>query len=191
MALKKKVKTTAAKSAKKTTASKSAAKKTTAVKKPVKKKVLAQPKGYNTVTPCLVVDNAKKAIEFYKKVFGAKEIMCMEMPNGKVAYAELKIGDSKIMLSSECPEQGTKSPKTLGGSAMSIYLYVKNVDATMKTAVTLGAKIIREAEDMFYGDRSGGIQDPSGHHWYVSTHIEDITPAELKKRAAEMFGGKK
>ncbi|EKD73474.1 MAG: PhnB [uncultured bacterium] len=163
------------------------------VKKLVKKskKILAQPKGYASVTPYLIVDNGKKAIEFYKKAFGAKEIFRMDAPDGKIGHAELKIGDSKIMLGDECSEKGSKSPKTIGGSPMSIYLYVKNVDATMKSAVAAGATVIREAQDMFYGDRSGGLQDPSGHLWYVATHIEDVTPAQCKKRMAELFSDKK
>ena len=196
MARQKKAKTKSVKTLKKV-ASKSAIKKT---KKPVKtakksakksKKVLSQPKGYASVTPYLVVDNAKAAIAFYKKAFNAKEVMCMNTPDGKVSHAELKLGDSKIMLGDECPQKGSKSPKTVGGSPMSIYLYVKNVDATMKAAVTAGATILREAQDMFYGDRSGGLQDPSGHQWYVATHIEDVTPAKMKKRSAELFGIKK
>lgn len=192
MALSKKAKSTAGKSVKKTMTSTLSARKTTTIKKPVKKtkKVLFQPKGYYAITPYLIVDNARKAIEFYKKAFGAKSVMCMDMPNGKIAHAELKIGDSKIMLGDECHEKGAKSPKTVGGSAMSIHLYVKNVDATVKAAVSAGATLIREVQDMFYGDRSGGLQDPSGHQWYVATHIEDVTPSQLKKRSAELFGGK-
>jgi PhnB protein len=187
MASSKKQSSKAKKYAKRSPSSKTVTKKTKAIKKPTKK-VLFQPKGYNTITPYLIVDNAKKALEFYKKAFGAKEVMKMDMPNGKIAHAELKIGDSKIMLADECHEMGAKSPKTVGGSPMSIHLYVKNVDATLKAAVSAGATILREVQDMFYGDRSGGLQDPSGHQWYVATHIEDVTPSQMKKRSAELFG---
>ncbi len=187
-------KASTSKTKKKMIASRSAAKKIKKVVKKAKKatkKVLAQPKGYYAVTPYLVVENASKAINFYKAGFGAKEVMCMNTPDGKVAHAELKIGDSKIMLGEECPQKGTKSPTSLGGTPMSIYLYVKNVDAVMQSAVAAGATVIREAQDMFYGDRSGGLQDPSGHQWYVATHIEDVSPANMKKRASELYGSGK
>lgn len=153
-----------------------------------KKKVTAIPKGYNSITPYLILNQAAKAIEFYKKVFGAKERMRMEH-NGKVGHAELKIGDSLIMLADECPEKGAVSPK--GGAGVGIHLYVKDVDAVFKKAVASGAKVLREVDNMFYGDRSGGIEDPFGHHWYIATHVENVTPAKLRKRAQELFGHSK
>lgn len=166
------------------------------VKKAVKiakksKKASPIPKGYHNATPYLIVDNAKAAIEFYKKAFGAKEIMRLDSHSGKVMHAQIKIGDSQIMLGDACPEKNAKSPTEFGGSPVSIYLYMKNVDAVMKSAVSAGAKVIREAEDMFYGDRSGGLRDPFGHQWYVATHIEDVTTAQIKKRAAALFAPKK
>ncbi|HSW93226.1 MAG TPA: VOC family protein [Gammaproteobacteria bacterium] len=160
-----------------------------AVRKPVakKKKVLAIPKGYHSITPYLIVDQAADAITFYKKAFGAKELLRMDHPNGKVGHAELKIGDSKMMLADECPEMNAHAPKTQGGSAVSMHLYVKNVDVIVKAAVKAGAKLTRPVTDMFYGDRSGMLEDPFGHVWCVSTHIEDVTPAKVRKRAAEFY----
>ncbi len=152
-----------------------------------KKKVSAIPKGYNSITPYLTISNANSAIDFYKRVFDAKEMMRMERQGGKIGHAELKIGDSKIMLSDECPEMNTSGPQTYGGSAVTIHLYVKNVDAVVERAVAAGAKLMRPVEDMFYGDRGGMFIDPYGHQWYVATHIEDVTPAKMKKRAAEAF----
>ena len=161
-----------------------AAKKT--VSKPKKKKVTAIPKGYNSVTPYLILNDATKAIEFYKKVFDAKVRMCMDH-SGKVGHAELKMGDSLIMLADECPEKGAISPNG-GGVGISILLYVKDVDSVFKKATSSGAKVIREIENMFYGDRICSVQDPFGHQWSIATHIEDVTPAKLKKRAQELFG---
>lgn len=155
-----------------------------------KKKVLAIPKGYHSITPYLIVNNAAMAIEFYKKVFGAKEVLRMDQPGGRVGHAELKIGDAKIMLADECPEMNAHSPQTGDSSPVSIHLYTKNVDATVDLAMTAGAKIIKPVQDMFYGDRSGTLEDPFGHKWHVSTHIEDVSIAKMKKRAAELFGSK-
>lgn len=157
------------------------------VKAAKKKKVLAIPKGYHSVIPYMVVDHAANAITFYKKAFGAKEQGRMDHPNGKVAHAELKIGDSRIMLADECHEMNVHSPKTHGGCAVSIHLYVKNVDAVVKAAVKAGAKLTSPVMDMFYGDRCGMLEDPFGHVWCVSTHIEDVTPAKVRKRAAEFY----
>ena len=169
---------------------KKGAKKT--VKKAIvkRKKVLAIPKGYNSITAYLTVDHAAKAIDFYKKAFGAKEVMRMEHSDGKIGHAELKIGDTKIMLSDECPEMDARSPKAYGGSPISIYLYVKNVDDTVDKAVSAGAKLKKPVENMFYGDRSGMVEDPYGHHWHVATHIEDVSKAKQKKRATELFSKK-
>jgi PhnB protein len=153
------------------------------------KKVAPIPKGYHTVTPYLIVNGGVRAVEFYKKAFGAKAVVCMEQ-GGKLGHAELTIGDSKIMLSDGCPEMKTPSPKELGGSPVSIYLYVKDVDAIVKRAIAAGAKVVRPVEDQFYGDRSGGVEDPFGHQWYVATRIENLTTTQIKKRAAELFGKK-
>lgn len=154
---------------------------------PKKRKVSPVPKGYHTVTPYLIVKGGMKAIAFYKKAFNAKAVVCMEH-DGKLGHAELTIGDSKIMLSDGCPEMKMSNPKALGGTPVCIHLYVKNVDAVVKRAVSAGAKLIQPVENQFYGDRSGGIEDPFGHQWYVATHIEDLTSAQIKKRAPQKFG---
>lgn len=163
---------------------------TKSIAKPKKKKVLAIPKGYHSITPILVVNGGSRAIEFYKKAFGAKIVMRMERPDGKIAHAELKINDAKIMLADESPEMGANSPVNYGGSPVGIHLYIKDVDAVVKRAVGSGARIIRPVENMFYGDRAGEVQDPFGHKWYISTHVEDVSPATMRKRAAELFGKK-
>lgn len=163
-------------------------------RKPIKKaatsqkkpKVLAIPKGYHSVTPYLIVDGAAKAIKFYQQVFGAKVGLKMEGPDGKIGHAELKIGDSKIMLADECPELNARSPKVYGGAPVSMHLYVKNADKVVERAVAAGAKLIKPVENMFYGDRCGCIEDEYGHRWNVSTHVEDVSTRELKKRVAQM-----
>lgn len=146
----------------------------------------AIPDGYHSVTPYLIVDNAAKAIEFYKKVFDAKEQMRMPKPDGKVGHAELEIGTSKIMLADEFPEMNARSPQVYGGTPVSIHLYVENVDEVAKLATQNGATIVRPLENMFYGDRSGTIKDPFGHVWYISTHVEDVSHEELKTRSEAM-----
>ena len=152
-------------------------KKKTAAKKTIKsrKKVSAIPKGYNSITPYLIVNNAAKAIDFYKKAFAAKVVLCLQRPDGQVSHAELKMGDSKIMLADEHPEMGARGPQAFGGSPVSIHLYVKKVDAMVEKAHSAGAKIVRPITDMFYGDRSATLADPFGHQWTVSTHIENVT----------------
>lgn len=170
-------------------AKKTVAKKAKTVKKasPKKeKKVTAVPKGYNTVTPYLIVNQALNAIAFYTKAFDAKEVMCMKDVDGSVKHAELQLGDTRIMLADECPEMNARSPQTLGGSPISIHLYVPHVDAVIKRAISAGAILVRPVADMYYGDRTGGIMDPFGHIWFVSTHIEDVTPAEIKKRSEQL-----
>ncbi|MBA2654807.1 MAG: VOC family protein [Gammaproteobacteria bacterium] len=147
-------------------------------------KVKAIPEGYHSVTPYLIVNNASKAIEFYTKVFGAKEFMRMER-EGKIAHAELELGTSKIMLADECEESHAKSPHTHGGSSVGLLLYVEDVDNVFAKALACGAKEIRPLTNMFYGDRSGTIEDISGHQWTISTHIEDVTPEEMEVRMAE------
>ena len=142
------------------------------------------PEGYHTATPYLIVRDAARAIEFYKKAFGAKELMRMADPSGKIGHAEIKIGDSPIMLADEAPGMGHRSPESLGGSPVSILLYVEDVDAVFNQAVAAGAKVQRPVADQFYGDRTGGVTDPFGHVWYVATHMEDVSPEEMRKRAA-------
>jgi len=143
------------------------------------------PEGYRTVTPYLVIRDAAKAIEFYKKAFGAKEAMSMPMPDGKIAHAEIQIGDSMVMISDEIPEFGTKSPETLNGTPVGIFLYVPDVDATFKQAIASGATEVMPVADQFWGDRYGKVRDPFGHQWNIATHTEDLTPAEIGERAAK------
>ena len=143
------------------------------------------PAGFHTATPCLTINGAARAIEFYKKAFGASEVMRFAHGD-RIGHAEIQIGDSKIMLSDEFPEMGVRSPQTIGGSPTAIYLYVDNVDAVADRAVTQGAKMVRPVEDKFYGDRSGMLQDPFGHVWHIATHKEDVPEDELRKRA-EVF----
>ncbi|MDX1836077.1 VOC family protein [Legionella taurinensis] len=150
--------------------------------------VSAAPEGYSTITPYLIVDDASQAIDFYKQVLGAVEVMRLDNPDGKVGHAELKIGDSKIMLADECPEMEIHAPDNYGGSPVGIHVYVHNVDATLGEAIKAGATLCREAADQFYGDRSGAFKDPFGHTWYVATHVEDLSEDEVRRRAAELFG---
>ena len=149
-------------------------------------KVRAIPEGYHAITPYLVVKGAAKAIDFYKKVFGAREKFRMDGPGGTVAHAEIEIGDSVVMLADENPQHGALSPATVGGTPVSIMLYVEDVDRTAETLTKAGAKTLRPVQDMFYGDRSGGFEDPFGHHWHVSTHIEDVSPEEIERRMRTM-----
>jgi PhnB protein len=149
-------------------------------------KVRAIPEGYHAITPYLVVKGAAKAIDFYKKVFGAREKFRMDGPGGTVAHAEIEIGDSVVMLADENPQHGALSPATVGGTPVSIMLYVEDVDRTAETLTKAGAKTLRPVQDMFYGDRSGGFEDPFGHRWHVSTHIEDVSPEEIERRMRTM-----
>lgn len=150
------------------------------------KKVHFIPKGYNVVTPYLAINGAANAIAFYKKVFGAKEIMRMPGPGGTIGHAEVAIEGNRIMLADEFHEMNFKSPRAFGGTPVGINLYVKNVDAVAKKAVAAGAKLLRPVTDQFYGDRSASIEDPFGHVWHVSTHVRDVSVKEMKKKAAEM-----
>ena len=142
------------------------------------------PDGYHTATPYLIVNDAAQAIEFYKKAFGATELLRMAKPDGKIGHAEIRIGDSTIMLADEFPEMGARSPQSFGGSPVSIFLYVENVDAVFAQTVAAGAVVQRPVADQFYGDRMGGVKDPFGHAWYIATHVEDVSPEEMRKRAA-------
>ena len=148
-------------------------------------KVSYIPKDYNSVTPYLVVKDAAKAIDYYKKVFGATETVRMNGPDGKVGHAELKIGNSHIMLADENPSmgQGHSSAASIGASPVSLYLYIPDVDRVVERAVSAGAKILKPVQDQFYGDRSGFIEDPFGHLWGIATHVEDVAPQELEERA--------
>jgi PhnB protein len=144
------------------------------------------PEGYHSVTPYLVVNSAARAIDFYKMAFGATEIMRMPGPNGRVMHAELRIGDSVIMLADE-PESGEhKSAQALGGSPVSLMVYIPDVDKVFQRALSAGAKQTRAVQDQFYGDRSGNLIDPFGHSWTVSTHVEDVSPEEMQRRMAEL-----
>jgi PhnB protein len=140
------------------------------------------PEGYKTVSPYLAVDDAEKAIEYYKKAFGAEETVRMNGPDGRIGHAELKIGDSHLMLSDPFPQSSTKPPTELGGTSVSIFMYVEDVDAVVQKAVDQGATVTMEVEDQFWGDRFGSITDPFGHNWSIATHIEDLTPEEIEER---------
>jgi PhnB protein len=152
--------------------------------------VKAQPDGYHTVTPYLIVKDAAGAIDFYRKVFGAQELFRLCGPEGKVGHAELKIGDSVVMLADEHPGMGFLSPTTLGGTPVSTLMYVEKVDEVVSRALAAGAKLVRPVADQFYGDRAGGIEDPYGHYWHVATHIEDVSPEEMKRRSEALFSKK-
>lgn len=143
------------------------------------------PEGYRSITPYLVIKGATAAIDYYKKVFGATERMRMDAPGGTIGHAELEIGNSVVMLADEFPQMGHRSPKTLGGTPVSILLYTENVDAVFKRALDAGAKQVRPVENQFYGDRMGTLEDPFGHLWSVATHVEDVAPDEMQRRAAE------
>ena len=144
-----------------------------------------QPDGYHAITPYLIVKGGAKAIDFYKHAFGAQEIMRMA-DGDRIGHAELKIGDSMFMLADEHVEMGHKSPQTLGGSPITLLLYVPDVDKAFNQAVSAGAKSIRPVADQFYGDRTGGVEDPFGHQWYIATHKEDVSDEEIKRRLDAM-----
>ncbi|HET6832708.1 MAG TPA: VOC family protein [Acidimicrobiales bacterium] len=147
------------------------------------------PDGYPRVSPYLVVDGAQKAIDFYTSVLGATERMRMPGPDGRIGHAELQFGDSVVMLADEFPDMGAKAPSAYGGSPVSIMVYVEDVDATFGKATEAGATAVRPPENQFYGDRSATFDDPFGHRWTVNTHVEDVSPEEVGRRAAEMGQG--
>jgi PhnB protein len=150
--------------------------------------VKAIPEGHHTITPYLVVKNAAQAIEFYKKAFGAEESFSMNGPDGKsIVHAQLKMGDSVFMLADEFPQMNSLSPESIGGSPVSIYVYVEDVDSVFNQAVSAGATVLNPVMDMFYGDRWGYIKDPFGHLWSIATHKKDLTPDELRKAAEIAF----
>jgi PhnB protein len=146
------------------------------------------PDGYHSVTPYLILNSASDAIAFYKKALGADEVMRMDDPAGKIHHAEISIGGSRIMLADEHPEIQAMSPKTIGGSPVSMHVYVEDVDALVERAVAAGAKLIRPVADQFYGDRVGGIEDPFGYRWFIATHKEDLSMDEIRRRAAAQAG---
>lgn len=151
------------------------------------------PDGYNPVTPYMTIANAAAAIDFYKSVFGARERMRLDGPEGKVGHAEIEIGTSVIMMSDEFPEMNCRGPKSIGGSPVSIHLYVTDVDAVLRKAEAASARITRPAANQFYGDRLGSLEDPFGHVWHVASHVEDVPADEMEKRAAQAMkemGGK-
>jgi PhnB protein len=156
-----------------------------------KKKISPIPAGYHVVTPYLSVRGAADAIDFYKQAFGAKEVMRMPGPDGKLGHAEVSIGDSRVMLSDEYQEMDFLGPKSRGGTTVQMHLYVPNCDTQIERAVKAGAKLVRPAKDQFYGDRSGCVEDPFGHVWHLSTHVEDVPMSQLKKKAAEMAQAEK
>ena len=145
------------------------------------------PEGYSSVTAYLIAQDADAAIAYYKAVFDALEELRMPVPSGKVGHAELRIGDSKIMLADEFPEINARGPRHYNGSPVTIMLYVPDVDATVAKAVEQGGKVMREVKDQFYGDRSGTIEDPEGHIWHIATHVEYVTPEEIKRRMEAMM----
>ena len=149
------------------------------------------PEGYEGATPYLAVRGGADAIDFYKKAFGAKEIMRMAAPNGTIGHADIVVAGGHVMLADESPEMGHRSPQSLGGSPVSLVLYVENVDEVVKRAVGAGAKLTRPVEDQFYGDRAGTVTDPFGHVWHVMTHIEDMSHEEMIRRGSEMAGAAK
>ena len=144
------------------------------------------PEGFHNVTPYLFVRAAALAIDYYKKVFGATEIMRMPGPDGRIMHAELRIGDSIVMLADENPSEGVMSPQTIGGYSVGLHVYVEDVDAVVKNALENGAKALRPVRNQFYGDRTGSVLDPFGHLWSIATHVEDVSPEELKQRMKAM-----
>ena len=140
------------------------------------------PEGYHTLSAYLAVDNAAEAIDFYKRAFGAKELVRLDAPGGKIGHAELGIGDSRIMLADQFPQSTTKTPKELKGTTFSLFMYSEDVDAAMDKAVEAGATVTMEADDMFWGDRFGAVTDPYGHMWSIATHKEDVSPEEITAR---------
>lgn len=145
------------------------------------------PDGYHSVTPYLSIKGAAEAIDFYKRAFGATELFRLVAPGGEIGHAEIKVGDSPIMLADPCAEGTFRNPQTLGGSSVGLHVYVENVDALFAQAVNAGAKAVRPVQDQFYGDRTGTLEDPFGHIWFLATHKEDLTPEEINRRAEALF----
>ncbi|HSI63054.1 MAG TPA: VOC family protein [Candidatus Saccharimonadia bacterium] len=152
---------------------------------PTKKK----PDEYHSVTPSIVIRNAAEALDFYKKAFDAKEVYRLAAPDGKIVHAEMQFGDSRVMMSDEFPEWQSYAPQSIGGTAATLMIYVDDVDASYKQALDAGAKVMSEPSDQFWGDRMAGLYDPYGHRWSLATHIEDVSPEEIGRRAEKFFGG--
>jgi PhnB protein len=146
------------------------------------------PAGYHSLTPYLIVDGAARALAWYAEAFGARELMRLSGPDGRIGHAEIEIGDSRIMLADEAPAHDARAPAAFGGSPVSLHLYVPGVDSTMARALAVGATVKSQPEDKFYGDRMGSLLDPFGHTWHISTHIEDVTVEEIERRIAAMSG---
>jgi PhnB protein len=153
-------------------------------------KVQPVPAGYSSVTAYLIVDGGARALEFYARAFGAREVMRLPAPGGRIGHAEIEIGDSRVMLADECPEMDTRAPAAYGGSPVTLHLYVGDVDAVVARAVAAGAELRRPVQDQFYGDRSGTIRDPFGHVWHLATHVEDVPPEEIQRRMQAMASAK-
>lgn len=147
------------------------------------------PDGYHTITPYLNVKGAAEALAFYRKALGAEEVFRMEMPGGTVAHAEMRIGDSHFMVAEEMEDWGNRSPGSLGGTSFSMMVYVEDCDAAFQRAIDAGATEVMPVSDHFYGDRSGVVEDPYGHRWNLSTHVEDVPPDEMERRMKEMMAG--
>lgn len=150
-------------------------------------KVPFKPAGYHSVTAYLALRNAKSALDFYARAFGAEQVMKLDMPDGSIAHAEIRIGDSIVMMSEENPEWGTQSPQSLGGSPVFLMIYVPDADAAFARAISAGATAVKPVEDQFYGDRSGTVQDPYGYQWTLATHIEDVSAEEGQRRMEALF----
>jgi PhnB protein len=165
---------------------KAPAKKAPVKKAAAKKAVRPIPAGYHAVTPYLSIRGAAQAIDFYKKAFGAKEIMRIDGPEGKLGHCEIQIGDSRVMLADEYESMQFLGPQSRGGTTVQIHLYVPDVDSTVARAAAAGGRVIRPVEDQFYGDRAGAIEDPFGHRWHIATHKEEVSIAEAKRRAAKL-----
>lgn len=145
------------------------------------------PDGYHSITPYLSIKDAAKAIDFYKRAFGATELFRLVAPSGEIGHAEIKIGDSQIMLADPCEEGTFRNPQTLGGTSVGLHVYVQDVDTLFARAVDAGAKTVRPVQDQFYGDRTGTLEDPFGHVWFLATHKEELTPEEINKRAEALY----
>lgn len=145
------------------------------------------PEGYNSITPYLVIKGAAAAIDFYRTAFNATEVMRMPMPDGRIGHAELRMGDSVVMLADESPEAEAISPSTLGGTTVGLMIYVEDADSIFNKAISMGAKVKKPMATQFYGDRNGTIEDPFGHKWTIATHVEDVTPEEMKRRMDAMM----
>jgi len=147
------------------------------------------PDGYNSVTPYLYIDGAAEAIEFYKKALGATEVMRLPGSDGKIGHAELQIGGSRVMLADQSEPMKAYGPKHYGGVSISLLVYVEDIDTVFQSAVDAGATVLRPVADQFYGDRTGGIEDPFGHHWYLATHVKDVSPEEMQQAAEAAASG--